>query len=176
MPFIAAWAGEIQTGLTSDALFGQQDLYATFAEITGQQLEDVYADTEGADSESILDALQGTATGTVRDTDLLYKRKSELILRRGNLKLIVTESDYNSSGDRIDPGGETSGLDWQDLVVTHLFDLSNDLDEQVNLAGDPSWEATRDDMFHALMTAIGPDAEAGFTRGMIGDVNHDLNA
>ena len=174
VPFIASWAGEIQTGLTSDALFGQHDLYATFAEITGQQLEATYADTEGADSESILDALQGTATGVVRDSDLIYKRKEDLILRRGNLKLIAKESDFNSDGERIDPGGETSGLDWQDLEVAQLYDLTNDLDETNDLKNNPAFAAIRDDMLQTLIAAIGVDAESGFTRGIIGDINHDL--
>jgi len=173
VPFIAAWAGEIQQGLTSDALFGQADLYATFAELTGQTMQEVYADTEGADSESVLDALLGTATGVVRDSDLLYKRKAELILRRGNLKLVVTESDFNGSTVRIDPGGVATGLDWQDLAAVNLYDLSNDLDELSLMVNDPAWTAVRDSMLLSLMQAIGPDAESGFSRGLFGDVNHD---
>ena len=174
VPFIAAWAGEIQTGSTSDALFGQNDLYATFADITDQNLEAAFGGTEATDSESVLDALLGTATGVVRDNDLIYKRRSELIIRRGNMKLIVTESDYTGDGPRIDPGGVATGLDWQDLVVESMFDLSNDLGETIDLVNDPAFAALRDDMLATLMAAIGPDAEAGFSRGIFGDINHDL--
>ena len=173
VPFIAAWAGEIQEGLTSDALFGQQDLYATFAEVTNQDLELTYGNAEASDSESVLDALKGTATGVVRDSDLIYKRKENLILRRGNLKLIVAESDFNSDGERIDPGGVTSGLDWQDLQISNLFDLTNDLDETNDLKNDAGFATVRDSMFAALMAAVGPDAEAGFSRGIFADVNYD---
>lgn len=173
IPFIAAWPGEVQSGLTSDALFGQQDLYATLADITEQAMEAPFADAEGVDSESVLDALLGTASGVVRQADLIYKRKSELILRRGNLKLIATESDFDADGERIDPGGATTGLDWQDLVASHLFDLSGDLAEQNNLVDDPAWEEIRDDMLRSLVTAVGPDAEVSFTRGIVGDINHD---
>ena len=174
VPFIAAWAGEVQEGLTSNALFGQHDLYATFAEITQQQLEPTYADTEGADSESVLSALQGTEFGSVRDSGLIYKRFGQLIIRRGDLKLIVAEADYDDEGLRVDPGGLSSGLDWQDLVIESLHDLSVDLDEQTNLANDPAWASVRDSMFAELVAAIGPDAESGFTRGLVGDLNHDM--
>ncbi|MEM8944030.1 MAG: sulfatase-like hydrolase/transferase [Planctomycetota bacterium] len=173
VPFIAAWAGEVSAGQTSDALFGQQDLYATLAEITGQQLEATYADAEAADSESVLAALVGAATGVVRETDLIYKRNAELIIRRGDLKLIATETDFNSSGLRIDPGGDTSGLDWEDLVAVNLHDLSSDLDESVNLINNPAFAAERDSMFRSLLAAVGPDAEVSFTRGIVGDLNHD---
>lgn len=174
VPFIASWAGQIQEGLTSDALFGQQDLYATFAEITEQTLEDVYADAEGADSESILDALQGMATGVVRDTDMIYKRKAELVIRRGDFKLIATESDYDDNGERIDPGGATTNADWQDLQVANFFDLSNDVDEANDLKNDPSFAAVRNDMLATLRALVGPNAEAGFSRGIMADINHDL--
>ena len=175
VPFVAAWAGEFQSGATSDALFGQNDLYATFADITEQTLQPSFADMEAADSESILDALTGAATGEVRESDLIYKRWEKLVIRRGDLKLIVEESDWNQSGDRIDPGGVDSGLDWQDLTIFGMYDLENDLGESVNLMNDPAWETIRDEMLLSLMRAIGPDAEAGFTRGIIADINHDTS-
>ncbi len=173
VPFVAAWAGEIPVGFTSDALFGQADLYATFAEITGQELDLAHGGAEASDSESVLDALLGTATGVVRDTDLVYKRKAELIIRRGDYKLITTESDFDENGERIDPGGLTTNADWQDLVITHFFDLSTDLDESNNRLNDPTVEAIRDEMFASLQAIVGPNAEAGFSRGVLGDVNHD---
>lgn len=173
VPFIAAWAGEIPQGVTSDALFGQQDLYATFAELTQQELEPVHPDGEALDSESVLDAILGDATGVVRDTDLIYKRRENLIIRRGNYKLIAEESDFNKDGERVDPGGLTTNGDWQDLIVKQFYDLSTDLGEQNNLANNSSLAALIDDMFQTLVRAVGPDAEAGFTRGVFGDLNHD---
>ncbi len=71
VPFIAAWkAGEIgdgdadTEGQTSDALIGLQDMFATFAEITGKPMPDYRAGEKGGeDSYSILAALRGDPKG-----------------------------------------------------------------------------------------------------------------
>ena len=58
VPFIVAWpTGNIPAGTTSGQLLGLQDLFATFAEITGVALPNLHAGEKGAeDSVSVLDA------------------------------------------------------------------------------------------------------------------------
>ncbi|MFT5464920.1 MAG: arylsulfatase A [Verrucomicrobiales bacterium] len=69
--FIAAWGrggigdGDALTpGLTNESVIGLQDLYATFAELAGQQLPDPRAGEKGGeDSVSVLTALRGEHVG-----------------------------------------------------------------------------------------------------------------
>jgi arylsulfatase A-like enzyme len=55
VPFIAAWPGHIQKGSVNESLICLNDLFATFAEITEQQIPDNTAE----DSNSFLAALNG---------------------------------------------------------------------------------------------------------------------
>lgn len=67
VPFIVSWPagnvgdGDAETpGKSSDALIGLQDMFATFADLTGQGLPDLAAgDKGGEDSRSVLAAWQG---------------------------------------------------------------------------------------------------------------------
>lgn len=131
VPFIAAWANRIAEGATSDALFGLNDLYATVVEAAGETLQDY----EAVDSENIMSALTGEANGAMRDSLLIYKSRHRLVVRDGNLKLVVDDADYNGEySQRFD-----GNLDFADLTPTQLFDLSNDLGETSNLVGNSAY-------------------------------------
>lgn len=123
VPFIAVWPGRIATDATSDALFGLNDMYATFAEIIGHPLTSV----EAPDSESVLSAWTNGAGGVVRSTDLLYKSKQSLMLRRGDLKLMTKDPDFINLGDQYDAAGQH--LDFADMDPYDLYDLYSDLPE-----------------------------------------------
>ena len=163
VPFIAAWAGQIAAGQTTDALIGLNDIYATVAEIVGHDL----SATEALDSESALSALTGTATGDFRGSRLVYKNRHRLIIRDGDLKLIAEDPDYNSNGsDRFD-----GDLDFADLTATRLFDLSTDLSESNNLINDSSYAATRDSLLATLQSYV----DQGFSRTGAAPVSNGQN-
>ncbi|USN99715.1 MAG: sulfatase-like hydrolase/transferase [Phycisphaeraceae bacterium] len=151
VPFVAVWPGRIPAGVDSDALIGQVDLYATIAQITGHEPEP----TEAVDSESIRDALTSGATGVVRATDLIYKRKDSLLIRRGSLKLRADEADFADTGDRFG-----DNLDFLDLAPDRLYDLFDDLGENLDLQNNGAYALVRQDMFATLQAAVAQ----GYTR------------
>lgn len=127
IPFIAAWPGRIATNTTSDALFGLNDMYATFSEIVGHSL----ASVEAADSESVLVALTNGTGGVVRSTDLLYKLKEYILIRRGDLKLMTKDPDYVNQDERFDSADQH--LDFSNMTANAMYNLSNDLSEASNI-------------------------------------------
>jgi arylsulfatase A len=142
-PMIVAWPGRVPTGATSDALVSQVDLYATLAAVVAHDLDP----REAVDSQSVLPALTQGATGVVRASDLVYKRKADLLLRRGELKLHTSDSDFADTGDRFG-----DNLDFDDLVADRFFDLAVDLGEQNDLIAEPGHAATIADMLATLHT------------------------
>lgn len=123
VPTIVYWPGSVGTSV-SDALVSQVDLYASLASLVGVDLRDGAA----IDSRNQLAAWLGRDE-TGREF-LLEESVGTLSLRRGNWKYIL-------------PFDGRPGLEWvaddKDieggfLMEHQLFDLGNDIGEQVNLA------------------------------------------
>lgn len=181
VPFIAAWpdpgdpsqSNGIPSGLTSPAVFGLNDIYATIADAIGHRLEP----DEAVDSESLLgdwtDPIQNTAV--VRSSDLLYKYQERIFSRRGEYKLAAIDSDYvDGSQDRF---ANSNNLDFLNMVLDYnennwnqfvrgLVNLSTDLDEsqegdllQANPV-EPSNQALADDM----LADVNNSTNQGFSR------------
>ncbi len=172
VPFIAAWGNNIAANSTSDALFGTNDIYATLAELAGQDL----ISTEAVDSESAVSALLGTETGVFRDTDLVYKNRERLIIRRGNLKLVAADPDANRQGSRFD-----GNIDFVGMVVDKFYDLGEDLTEAESLLrNDGTWRNTADQAQYAatmadMLSSLQGYVDAGFTRSGAEKVNFGKN-
>ncbi len=109
VPFVARWPGTIAPGAVSDQTICHNDLLATCADILGATLP---ADA-GEDSVSILPALLGTANGPLREATIHQSASRELAIRQGSWKLVFAGK-----------GPPT------------LYDLSSDLGEASDVAGD----------------------------------------
>jgi arylsulfatase A len=153
VPFIAAWAGHIPASATSNALFGTTDLYATLAEVSGVELKE----TEGVDSENILGYLTGNAADGVRGQDVIYKADEYLILRRGDLKLIAEDPDFINNSNKFH-----SNLDFADLEITEIYDLSVDLGESNDLSINPT--PPQQILFAEMLQSLQAFVDQGFTR------------
>lgn len=164
VPFIASWGDRIQQGHTSAATFGLNDLYATFAAIVNRDL----AANEAVDSENILDALTGAQADDARPSMLVYKTRHNLNIRDGQLKLIARDGDYNDPNlsDRFD-----GNLDFANLFSHRLFDLSNDLRENVNLLNNSVYAATAAEMLGTLQGYV----NQGYSRNGADAVSNGKN-
>jgi arylsulfatase A-like enzyme len=116
--FITSWPGKIKPG-TSDALFSQIDLMASFASLTGQTL----AKEEGPDSFNQIDALLGKS-GKGRDW---------LVEHAGRLTIIKGDWKY------IEPGGGVklqvnTNTETGNDPLPQLYNLKTDLGERNNVA------------------------------------------
>jgi arylsulfatase A-like enzyme len=120
VPMIVRWPGRVKPGV-SDALVGQVDFLASFAALAGQAL----APQDGPDSLDAIAALLGTSkTGR----DQLVEQAGALSLITPRWKLISP-----SQGRKVNPETNTElGNDPQ----PQLYDLSADLGETRNLAGE----------------------------------------
>jgi len=145
VPLVVAWGdgtptdSRVRPGSRSDALVGLQDLYSTFAELTGQSL----GPDDARDSRSFLGAMlgfEGTPTrrwlmvqGRFEFVDPLSSSERPVVkrsvaarmLRDGNWKLIVDWSD--SKARNAPSAGGPLGL----------YDLSVDPSEKHNLLAAP---------------------------------------
>ncbi|RMF87949.1 MAG: arylsulfatase, partial [Planctomycetota bacterium] len=80
VPFIARWPGKIQAGTVSDQLICLVDMLATFAALTGQDLDPA----QSGDSVNVLSALTDDPTVPPRDQLLLAPfRATHLSIRQG---------------------------------------------------------------------------------------------
>jgi len=138
VPFIAAWPGMIPQGAVSDQLFGLNDLYASFASLTGVSLSPY----EAEDSENILPALFGQQNFVrpgyaVMHDDSMVNAISEipdgaaLAIRSGSYKLIVHPS-------LVDAPAQAASISGQAIPVA-LYDLSVDIGETNNLVSNPAY-------------------------------------
>ncbi len=80
IPLIARWPGRIKPGV-SDALVGQQDLFASFAQLTGQKL----GEDAAPDSFDVLPALLGE---TKKGREWIVEHARTLSMRKGEYKMI----------------------------------------------------------------------------------------
>jgi arylsulfatase A-like enzyme len=118
VPFIARWTGKIQPG-TTDALFSQIDLMASFASLTGQSL----AKGDAPDSFNYINTLLGKSeTGR----EWLVEHASRLTVIKGNWKFIEPGQGVKL---QVNTNTET-GND----PLPQLYNLKNDLGEKNNVA------------------------------------------
>ena len=115
MPFIAKWPAKIKPGKESDHLISFADIYATFAELTGQE---TLPSGVAEDSVSFVPALLHPNAKHKTRPPILHGSK---VIRDGDWKLIATKGSRGFTVDR----SKKFGLE--------LYKLSADLSETNNL-------------------------------------------
>lgn len=127
VPFIAWWPGKIEAGTVSDQLFCSVDLLASFAALTGHELEDP------KDSLNFLPALTGDPVEPIRREMFMTPNKpSHMALRRGKWMYIPAQSDGGFRGSK--PNEHA----WGGAAVTTLVDTPNsDIENGKIKAGAP---------------------------------------
>lgn len=119
VPWIVRWPAKIKGGQTSGALISQVDLYASFADLTGQPL----GEEDAPDSFNMLNALTG------KDP----KGRSWLILQGGPLSLVQGDMKYitPSQGPKVN---KLVNIELGNDTEPQLYDLGKDIGEQRNIA------------------------------------------
>jgi arylsulfatase A-like enzyme len=118
--FIVKWPGKIEAG-TTDALFSQIDLMASFAALTGQSL----GENEGPDSFDNLNTLLGKSD---KDREWLIEHASRLSIIKDNWKFIEPgQGPKLNTYVNIELGNDT---------LPQLYNLKEDIGEQNNLAAE----------------------------------------
>ncbi|MBK3516170.1 sulfatase family protein [Carboxylicivirga marina] len=120
VPTIVYWPGTI-VARESDALVTQTDLYASFAELVGHELEA----SEAPDSEAMWSTFAGES---FEGREYLLEESVTLALRHGQYKYIHP-TKKNPSWIKLEKNIE-AGVSTE----AQLFDLSNDVGEQENIA------------------------------------------
>ncbi len=120
VPFLVRWPAQVKPGV-SDALVGQIDFLATFAEITGAAIPA----SMGEDSVSFLPVLRGEKP-TVRQGIVSQSINGSFAIRDGQWKLCLSAGSGGWSSPK--PGPEEAGL-----PSVQLYDLSKDPGERNNL-------------------------------------------
>ncbi len=118
--FIVRWKGKIKPG-TSDALFSQIDLMASFAKLTGQTL----SAGEGPDSQDHLNALLGKSK---TNRDWIVEQSSN-----GRLSLIKGDWKYIEPGPGVKLNVNTNTETGND-PLPQLYNLRTDIGERNNVA------------------------------------------
>jgi len=122
VPTITYWPGSVEPG-TSDALVSQLDIYASVARLVGVEL----GDKEANDSRDQLDVWLGRS-----DTGREYLVEESVggsVLRHGKWK-------YIPGVDNPRKGTNTKGVEVGFATEPQLYNLDNDIGEQINLAGE----------------------------------------
>ncbi len=150
VPLIARWPAKVPAGETCDALVGTNDLYATFAELTGTETEDA----EAPDSISFAPLLTKPKNAGSR-RNLVMESVRAFVVRDGDWKLClcpgsgVPARSENAAGNDPMPEvawakaleeftGKPTASDLLKAPFVQLFDLSKDPHEDHNLAaGNP---------------------------------------
>ncbi|MEM9280195.1 MAG: arylsulfatase [Verrucomicrobiota bacterium] len=146
VPFMAKWPGKIEAGSESDALVSNIDMIATFAALTGGQLEE----GQGIDSVNILPVLTGKPEEPLRDHLVLSPSKAtHLSIRKGKWIYISAQGSGGFTGAK--RGGHAFGgpaaisyAGYQNSDIENgtvkleappaqLYDLENDLQQTRNL-------------------------------------------
>ena len=167
VPLIARWPGVIAEGSTCDALVGTNDLMATLAEISGAML----GGEEAPDSISFANLLHNPiAEGTRKN--LIMESVVHFVVRDGPWKLCLCPGSGVPAGSEVAAGNDpmpdvawAAALDLFDGTPTEsdllkspfvqLFDLSNDLNEDRNLA------AEHPDRVEAMVALLREQIESG---------------
>ncbi|MEO0444963.1 MAG: arylsulfatase [Verrucomicrobiota bacterium] len=124
MPFLARWPGTIDPARVTEQTICFTDLFATFAELTGQSIPE----DQAPDSESFLSVLSGTQP---EDEPV---RNTPIVLQAGRQHMMIRAGDWKYIS-----GPESGGFTKVDkqLVETlpkeQLYNLRDDLAETNNL-------------------------------------------
>ena len=146
VPLIARWPGVIPENSTCGSLVGLCDLFATFADLTGQQLEEA----ETPDSISFAPLLRNHKVSGAR-TDLVMESTMHFAIRQGDWKLCLTPACgmqagfENGAGNTPLPdvawrkaldqfGGKPTDADLLKAPFVQLYNLADDPREDNNLA------------------------------------------
>lgn len=123
MPFLVRWPGIVPKGTRSDHLICFTDVFATFAEIVGDEIPTGQA----PDSSSFLSVLTGNKTGAyaVRDSLVIAAGRGHVMVRSENWKLITGPGSGGFSPSPRKPG--------PGIPKAQLYDLKKDLAESSNL-------------------------------------------
>jgi arylsulfatase A-like enzyme len=118
VPFLVRWPAQVAPGTTTDALFGQIDLIASFAALTGQDLKS----SDAPDSRRMLPTLIGRS----RDSRaVLVEQAGVLSVREGPWKYIEPgKGARRALATNTETGQDPDG---------QLFDLAADPGERTNL-------------------------------------------
>ena len=125
LPTIAYWPKGILPGQVSDALIGQIDLYASLAALIGHPL----AEVEAPDSHNVLDALLGKSA---KGREYLMLESFTFAIRKGDYKYIQPTANLSPRNWIEGSKNVESGL----MQIPQLFNLAEDIGEQVNIAED----------------------------------------
>jgi arylsulfatase A-like enzyme len=123
IPFVVRWPGRVKPGTTSDQLTCLSDLMATVADILGVKLPD----DAGEDSVSILPALEGRATGPLREAVVHHSSNGSFAIRQDRWKLELCPGSGGWSYPR--PGKD----DQSRMPPVQLYDMSGDVSEKTNV-------------------------------------------
>ena len=121
VPFIVRFPGKVKAGTSTDALFSQVDLFASFAALTGYKM----TAQEGTDSYNMLSSLLGT-TRKGREHLVEQSINSTLSLLQGPWKYIES-----SNGQALN---KLTNTELGNLPTPQLYNLVTDLGEQRNVA------------------------------------------
>lgn len=146
VPMIVRWPGRVKAGTVSDQLMGNVDLLATFAALTGQQLDK----TQQADSVNMLPAFIEEPETPVRNHLVLAPNKdTHLSVRKGKWMYIPRQGSGGFGGRR--PGDHTfagpaaasfvgsvnsdieDGKIRKDAPPAQLYDLEADVNQTQNV-------------------------------------------
>jgi arylsulfatase A-like enzyme len=124
VPFIVRWPARVKAGTTSDQLLCLTDFMATAAAIVGAK----FSDNAGEDSISFLPSLLGKKDQRRREAIVHHSINGSFAIRERNWKLELCPGSGGWSVPR--PGKD----DTSKLPAVQLYDLTNDIGEQHNLA------------------------------------------
>ena len=122
VPTIVYWPGKI-AATESDALLTQTDLYASFAELIGHELNE----KEATDSYAMWDSFSGKSK---KGREFMLEESVTLSIRHGNFKYIhptKKKASWIKDQKNIESGISPK---------PQLYDLSNDIRERHNIAGE----------------------------------------
>ena len=146
VPMIVRWPGKVKAGTTSNQLIGNVDMLATFAALTGQNLDT----TEKIDSVNVLPAFVDDPSKPIRDHLLLAPHKgTHLSVRKGKWMYIPARGSGGFGGKT--PSSHTfagppaatfvgsvnsdikDGKIRKDAPMAQLYDLEADVNETKNV-------------------------------------------
>jgi arylsulfatase A-like enzyme len=146
VPMIVRWPNKVEAGTTSNQLIGNVDLLATFAALTGQELDKA----KPTDSVNMLPALLEEPTDQIRDHLILAPRRgSHLSVRKGKWMYIPRKGSGGFSGNK--PGQHAfsgppaanfigsvnsdieNGKIKKDAPQAQLYDLEADVNQTQNV-------------------------------------------
>jgi arylsulfatase A len=145
VPFVVRWPGRVTPGSHYSHTVCLTDLLATCAELLAVELPD----NAGEDSVSLIPALLGQTTESVRHITVHHSINGSFAIRRGNWKLLLCPDSGGWSAPR--PGSAEAAI----LPPVQLYDLAADPGERINI------EAQHPELVRALISQLERVVENG---------------